>query len=107
MDNQMYGQNQNGMPGGDPYASYYEAPTQRMAGPELEEPVSLGDWLVSMILMWIPCVNVVMMFIWAFSRTEKKSKSNFFKASLIMSGISIVLAIVMVILMTAGMAAAL
>ena len=38
--------------------------------------------------MMIPCVNIIMMFVWAFSSTEKKSKSNFFKAYLIFFGIA-------------------
>lgn len=110
MDNNMYNQNQNGTQGNPQYSSYYETPVQPQVqmpvGSELEEPVSLGEWLIAMLLMCIPCVNIVLMFVWAFSSTEKKSKSNFFKASLIATGISIVLCIIMVILMSAGMIAA-
>lgn len=50
---------------------------------ELEEPVKVGEWMLTMLLMCIPCVNIIMMFVFAFSKTEKKSKSNFFKAYLI------------------------
>lgn len=56
---------------------------------ELEEPVKVSEWVLAMVLMMIPCVNIIMMFVWAFSSTEKKSKSNFFKAYLIFFGISI------------------
>lgn len=55
---------------------------------ELEEPVKVSEWVLAMVLMMIPCVNIIMMFVWAFSSTEKKSKSNFFKAYLIFFGIS-------------------
>ena len=55
---------------------------------ELEEPVKISEWILAMVLMMIPCVNIIMMFVWAFSSTEKKSKSNFFKAYLIFFGIS-------------------
>ena len=55
---------------------------------ELEEPVKISEWVLAMVLMMIPCVNIIMMFVWAFSSTEKKSKSNFFKAYLIFFGIS-------------------
>lgn len=57
--------------------------------PELEEPVKISEWVLAMVLMMIPCVNIIMMFVWAFSSTEKKSKSNFFKAYLIFFGISL------------------
>lgn len=109
MDNNIYGTGSNAAQEQmTQYSSYYEAPRQPQmpSGTELEEPVSLGEWLIAMLLMWIPCVNIVLMFVWAFSHTEKKSKSNFFKASLIMSGVSIALSIIMVILMSVGMLAA-
>lgn len=63
---------------------------------ELEEPISMGDWLVTLLLVtFVPCVNIVLMFVWAFSKKEKKSKSNYFKAQLIMSGIMIVFYIIL------------
>lgn len=69
----------------------------------LEEPMSMGEWMISMLVMLIPCVNIVMMFVWAFSSTEKKSKSNFFKAYLIFFAIMMVFSIVMMIVMSAAM----
>ena len=63
----------------------------------LEEPMTLGEWLITMLIMLIPCVNIIMAFVWAFSSTEKKSKSNFFKAYLIFMAIVIVLSILAVI----------
>lgn len=58
---------------------------------DLEEPVKMSEWLLSLIVLMIPCVNIIMMFVWAFSNTEKKSKSNFFKAYLIYFAIVFVL----------------
>lgn len=110
MDNNMYEQNQNVTQENRQYSSYYEAPAQPQVqmpiGSELEEPVSLGEWLIAMLLMCIPCVNIVLMFVWAFSGSVKKSKSNFFKASLIATGVYIVLCVIMMILMSVGMIAA-
>lgn len=60
-----------------------------------EEVVSVKDWLISMVVMMIPFVNIVMMFVWAFADGTNKSKSNFFKASLIISLICIVLSIIL------------
>ena len=72
----------------------------------LEEPMSMGEWMISLLVMMIPCVNIVMMFVWAFSSTEKKSKSNYFKASLIFTGIMMVFMFIMTIIMGAAIAAA-
>lgn len=57
----------------------------------LEEPVSIGEWVIAFLIMMVPCVNIVMMFVWAFSKNEKKSKSNYFKVQLIIVGIMLVL----------------
>lgn len=65
------------------YQPYGNIPPYNDNGPELEEPVKIGEWVLSIFILMIPCVNIIMMFVWAFSRTEKKSKSNFFKAYLI------------------------
>ncbi len=65
------------------------------AGQDLEAPVSMGEWLVSFLLMLIPCVNVVLMFVWAFSKKEKKSKSNFFKVALILSAIGTIIGVIL------------
>ncbi len=109
--NNMYGQNQNQEnQQKQTYSSYYEAPIQPQVqvpvGQELEEPVSMGEWLISMLLMCIPCVNIVLMFVWAFGSNVNKSKSNYFKAALIWAGISIALSVIMIIAMTLGMASA-
>lgn len=56
--------------------------------------VSIGDWIVTMILMAIPLVNFIMLLVWAFSSSTPKSKSNWAKASLIFMVVSIVLVII-------------
>lgn len=70
------------------YQNTYQNAYQNNGQAELEEPVRISEWVLAMVLMMIPCVNIIMMFVWAFSSTEKKSKSNFFKAYLIFFGIS-------------------
>lgn len=79
-----------------PYQPYQPQPPYQMGDGELEEPVTFADWMLSMLIMCIPCVNIIMMFVWAFGSNTKKSKSNFFKASLVWMLIFIVLSIVMV-----------
>lgn len=94
--------------GQNPYA--YQQPTvqdqlQYQYQPnrdELEEPMTMGEWMISLLIMMIPCANIIMAFVWAFSDKEKKSKSNFFKAQLIFIGIYFVLFIVMFIIMGAA-----
>lgn len=55
--------------------------------------VSIGDWIVTMILMCIPLVNFIMLLVWAFSSSTPVSKANWAKASLIFMIIGIVFVI--------------
>lgn len=89
--NGNYNNNYGGGYGNNSYQLYQ--PSQL----DLEEPVKMSEWLISLLLMMVPCVNIVMMFVWAFSKTEKKSKSNFFKAELIMVGVVFALYLILLI----------
>lgn len=51
--------------------------------PALEAVVSVGEWLVTLLIASIPLVNIVMLLIWAFSDNTKLSKANWAKATLI------------------------
>ena len=73
-----------------------QAPYQAQTG-DLEAPVSFGEWMITLLIMMIPCVNIVMMFVWAFGNI-KKSKSNYFKASLVWALISIVIMILFMVI---------
>jgi len=47
------------------------------------EPVSVGEWIISYLLLCIPLVNIIMIFVWAFGSSTNPSKANFAKATLI------------------------
>lgn len=100
MDNNMFTEEQT-----QP-TTQYEAPVSQPES-DLEEPVTLGQWMLTYLIMMIPCVNIVMMFVWAFSKTEKKSKSNYFKATLIWTAIMFGISILFTIVIGAAGAAAL
>jgi competence CoiA-like predicted nuclease len=59
------------------------------------EPVSIGQWMLTMLIMMIPIANIIMMFVWAFGSDVPASKKNFFRAQLIWAVIWIVLLIVL------------
>lgn len=54
------------------------------------EPMTLKDWIITLLLMLIPIANIVLMFVWAFGSNVNKSKKTYFQASLIMAAIGIV-----------------
>jgi hypothetical protein len=52
--------------------------------------ISLGDWIITFILLAIPLVNIIMLFVWGFSSSTNPNKQNFAKATLIIYLIAIV-----------------
>ncbi|MFJ8065808.1 hypothetical protein ACIQYS_14355 [Psychrobacillus sp. NPDC096426] len=54
--------------------------------------MSVGEWLITMLIMIIPIVNIVMLFVWGFGSPDKRR--NYARASLIWMAISIVLVII-------------
>ena len=54
-------------------------------------PMSIGDWIITSIILAIPIIGFVMLFVWGFGSNTQPSKANWAKASLIMIGISIVI----------------
>lgn len=63
-----------------------------------EEPLSVGSWMLTMLVLTIPVANLVMLFVWAFGEGNRGRK-NFCRASLIYVAISIVIYIVFIVLM--------
>ena len=57
-------------------------------------PMSIGDWIVTWILMAIPIVNFVLLLVWAFSTNTQPSKKSWAQASLIFLLIIIVFYII-------------
>ena len=42
----------------------------------MEKQMSVGDWILTYLLMCIPLVGVIMLFVWAFSSGNQPSKKN-------------------------------
>ena len=57
-------------------------------------PVSLGNWMLTLFLTFIPLVNLIMLLVWAFSGSTPPSKANWAKAALLWMVIFIALSIV-------------
>lgn len=53
--------------------------------------VTLGEWMLTLFITFIPIVNIIMFVVWAFSGSTKRSKSNWAKAMLLWAVIFIVL----------------
>jgi hypothetical protein len=68
----------------------YQAPPMYNAPPSRiysngEMPVSLGEWIITWIVLGIPLVGIIMLFVWAFGSDTKRSKKTYCQATLIIS----------------------
>lgn len=54
--------------------------------------MTVGDWLITMLILIIPIVNLVMLFIWGFGNPDPRR--NYARATLIWMAICIVLMII-------------
>ena len=68
------------------------------AVPENEQPMKIKNWIPVFILSVIPCVNIIMLFIWAFSSATNKSKKTYAQTALIFTAIALVLAVIAAVL---------
>lgn len=67
-------------------------------------PLSMGEWVLTLLIMSIPCVNIIMCCIWAFGKTGNINRRNFCRAQLIFIAIGIVLSMIMVaVILATGM----
>lgn len=87
---------------------YYQQPSQNpyqqpfyTPQAQTDQTVSVKEWLLTMLVTMIPIVGIVMVFVWAFGDSTKKSKSNFFKAYLVWLLILVAISIVIGILVAA------
>lgn len=83
--------------GYDPSVAAPAVPPTAYAAPvatQDNEPVSLGEWMWTILLTMIPVVNLVMVFVFAFA-SQKKSKRTFFQASLIWGAILVAVSILL------------
>lgn len=60
------------------------------AFPEDTSPLSVGSYLVMLIVSAIPLVGLIMMFVWGFGNSNRNRK-NFARASLILTAVGIVI----------------
>jgi hypothetical protein len=67
-----------------------------MSYPSENRPMTVGDWIVTFIVLAIPIVGIIMQFVWALSSDTQPSKRTFCQAGLILTAIVIVVAVVAV-----------
>lgn len=79
------------------YPNYSQPPQSQGYSGRIEgAPVmTVGNWVITMLIMCVPLVNIVMLIVWAASSTENPNRKNWAVAQLIFVAISIVFGILM------------
>ncbi len=72
----------------------YGVPNGTPDGVQYEKPMSLGDWLITIIVQMIPCVGIIMLFVWAFGEGNI-NRRNYCRASLIVTAVAVVLGVIL------------
>ena len=62
------------------------------------QPISIGDWIVTYLLMSIPIVGQILLLVWAFSASTHPSKKSWAQAVLILTLISIIITVIFITL---------
>ena len=60
-------------------------------------PMSVADWVGSILLLLIPIANIVLLFVWAFGGNAPMSKRNWAKAHLLILAVVFGLYIVIIV----------
>lgn len=60
------------------------------------EEMSVGDWMITILITAIPLIGLIMLFVWAFSESTPRSKATWAKATLIWYAIVIVISVIFV-----------
>jgi len=66
---------------------------------DLARPMSVGSWLITLILLCIPVLNIILALWWSFSPHTPINKANYAKATLILAAIIVLLYAIFVIAM--------
>ena len=80
--------------------AYQSSPASQ---PAQRAEVSVKDWMITLFIMFIPLINIIMLFVWAFGGDkETPSKANWAKASLIWMAIFALFYLLIVIIFGAA-----
>lgn len=61
-------------------------------------PMSVKDWVITLIILALPIVNIIMLLVWAFGGTGNVNRKNYCLASLLLFAVILVLGICLAIL---------
>ncbi len=83
----------------------YQSTVVATANQDSGEVMSVKEWLITLLILCVPLVNIIMMLVWGFGSSTKPTKANFCKAYLILTAIVMVLYVLLIMVVGIGAAA--
>ena len=84
-----------------PVPVYVDSSASRL-GLHPDEHVSTWGWIGRWVLMCIPILNIILLLVWGFGGSSKRSLVTWARAQLVLTLISIIIAVIAIIIMTAN-----
>lgn len=69
-------------------------------------PLTMGQWVLTILAAWIPCAGVILYLVWAFSKTGNINRRNFCRATLIIEAVVLLLYIIFAVVFGAALVGA-
>nr|WP_296265500.1 hypothetical protein [uncultured Merdimonas sp.] len=61
-----------------------------------QSPLSMGEWILTILVMMIPCVGLIIYLVWAFGKNGNVNRRNYCRAYLIIYAVILVISILFV-----------
>lgn len=79
-----------------PYQQNYESGMD-------QTPLSMGEWILTILVMMIPCVGLIIYLVWAFGKNGNVNRRNYCRAYLIIYAVILVISILFVVVFGAAL----
>lgn len=78
----------------EPSTPFTEKKTEPMKHDNSEKTMSFGDWMLTLLLTYIPIVNIIMLIVWSVDAKTNTNKKHFAWAQLVFMAIGVVVSII-------------
>lgn len=69
--------------------------------------MSMGDWLITLLILLIPCAGIIVYFVWAFGKNGNVNRRNYCRAYLIYWAVTcVILLIIMIVVFSLSLSTA-
>lgn len=80
-------------------SNYNRYPNYNNQNPGMDtSPMTMGDWVLTLLALMIPCAGIVLYFVWAFGSHGNINRRNFCRAQLAILGVVLILYLILILI---------